>query len=48
MADNIALSPQIILSGKCILEKYIVAKFHGDVQITTSDTGYSNNELTLE
>jgi hypothetical protein len=26
MADNTALPPQIILSGKCILEKYIVAE----------------------
>jgi hypothetical protein len=48
VADGTALPPQIILPGKCILEKYIVAELYDDVQITISDTGYSNNKLTLE
>jgi hypothetical protein len=47
MADGIALPSQIILSGKYILEKYIV-KLHGDVQIIISDTGYNNDKLTFE
>jgi hypothetical protein len=48
MADGTALPPQIILSGKCILEKYIVTELYGDVQIAISDTGYSNDKLTLK
>jgi hypothetical protein len=31
VADDTTLFSQIILSGKCILMKYIIVKLHGDV-----------------
>lgn len=47
-AADVALPPQLILAGKQYLEKWIVKELHPDSLLAVSDTGYSNNDLTMD
>ena len=46
--SGFALPPMIIISGIIFLEKYFMNELSDDVLLATSDTGYMNDQLSLD
>ena len=47
-ADGHAIQPQVIMQAELLLEKHFVSELDNNVLLSVSESGYSNDELSLD